>query len=76
MRRLCPDITAFLFVISEASLPGRFVHAEGRSLSGARRIPNSKGYYQVRRTWKAAHAFRSRERAQYACLLEVYASKP
>lgn len=71
-RRLCPDIRAFLFVISEAQLPKRFVHKEGHSLSGKHEIPKSDGYYRVRRTWKAAHAFNKRERGQYACLIEVY----
>jgi hypothetical protein len=72
-RRLHPGIRAFLFVISEANRPKRFVHQEGRSLSGKHPIPNSDGcYYRVRRTWKAAHAFKKRDRAQYACLIEVY----
>jgi hypothetical protein len=72
-RRLRPGIRAFLFVISEANRPKRFVHQEGRSLSGKHPIPNSDGcYYRVRRTWKAAHAFKKRDRAQYACLIEVY----
>ena len=70
-RRLCPDIRAFLFAISEAKRPKRFVHKEGHSLSGQHDIPNSRGYYRVRRTWKAAHAFKKRDRAQYACLIEV-----
>lgn len=71
-RRLRPDIRAFLFVISEAKRPKRFVHHEGHSLSGKHAIPNSDGYYRVRRTWKAAHAFNKRDHAQYACFLEVY----
>jgi hypothetical protein len=72
-RRLRADIRAFLFVISEANRPKRFVHEEGHSLSGKHPIPNSDGcYYRVRRTWKAAHAFKKRDRAQYACLIEVY----
>jgi hypothetical protein len=71
-RRLCPGIRAFLFVISEAKRPKRFVHKEGHSLSGHHDIPKSRGYYRVRRTWKAAHAFKKRDRAQYACLVEVY----
>lgn len=72
--RLRPDIRAFLFVISEAKKPSRFVHEEGRSLLGERKIPKFDGYYRVRRTWKAAHAFEKREPAQYACLIEVYSS--
>jgi hypothetical protein len=72
--RLRPDIQAFLFVISEAKRPNRFVHEEGHSLLGEHKIPKFDGYYRVRRTWKAAHAFKKRERAQYACLIEAYSS--
>lgn len=71
-RRLCPNIRTFLFVISEAKRPRRFVHEGGRSIVGKHQIPGCGGYYRVRRTWKAAHAFTKRERAQYACLIEVY----
>jgi hypothetical protein len=71
-RRLRPEIRAFLFVISEANRPKRFVHEEGHSLNGKHAIPSTDGYYRVRRTWKAAHAFKKRDRAQYACLIEVY----
>lgn len=71
-RRLRPEIRAFLFVISEAKRPRRFVHEGGHSITGKHDIPDSDGYYRVRRTWKAAHAFTKRERAQYACLIEVF----
>lgn len=67
-----PDIRAFLFIISEARRPTRFVNEEGMSVRGKQPIPQSRGYFRVRRTWKAAHAFTKRERAQYACLIEVY----
>jgi len=72
--RLRPGIRAFLFVISEAKRPGRCVHEQGHSLLGKHKIPKFDGYYRVRRRWKAAHAFKKRERAQYACLIEVYSS--
>lgn len=71
-RRLCPHVRAFLFVISEAKRPSRFVHEGGHSIVGKHEIPDCEGHYRVRRTWKAAHAFTKRERAQYACLIEVY----
>ncbi len=74
-RRLRPDIRAFLFVISEAKRPRRFVHGNGHSITGKHEIPDSDSHYRVRRTWKAAHAFTKRERAQYACLIEVYPQK-
>jgi len=72
VRCLCQDIRAFLFVISEAQRPKQFVNQEGHSILGKHKIPQSDGHYRVRRTWKAAHAFTKRERAQYACLVEVY----
>jgi len=71
-RRHRPDIRAFLFVISEAQRPRRFVHKEGRSILGKHKIPESDSHYRVRRTWKAAHAFKNREYAQYASLIEIY----
>lgn len=71
-RRVCHDIRAFLFIISEAQRPKRFVNKEGHSILGQHNIPKSDAHYRVRRTWKAAHAFTKRERAQYACLVEVY----
>lgn len=67
------EIRAFMFVISEANIPRQFVNENGVSRKGKQTILNSAGYYRVRRTWKAAHAFSNVSRAQYACLLEVYA---
>jgi hypothetical protein len=72
VRRLCPDIRAFMFLISEAERPKRFVNGDGHSILGTHHIPGCDGHYRVRRTWKAAHAFTRRDRAQYACLIEVY----
>lgn len=67
-----PSVRAFLFVISEKSRPGRFVSEEGQSILGKNRIKNAKAYYRVRRTWKAAKAYKSKDSAHYACLLEVF----
>lgn len=78
VRRKYPAARAFLFVISEANRPRRFVNEEGSSRKGEHAIPDmklSKGWFRVRRTWKAAHAFKTRDKAQYACLIEVYAKK-
>ena len=72
LRTRCNGVRAFLFLISEAARPERFVDEEGKSRLGRHRIPESDGHYRVRRTWKAAHAFTKRDRAQYACLIEVY----
>jgi hypothetical protein len=74
VRGICPGIRAFMFLISEAERPKRFVNGEGHSILGTHHIPNSDGHYRVRRTWKAAHAFTRRDRAQYACLIEVYSA--
>ncbi|HUN86784.1 MAG TPA: hypothetical protein VMU48_20555 [Terracidiphilus sp.] len=72
LRRHHPDIRAFVFVISEAERPKRFVNAAGHSIRGIHLISGEDEYFRVRRTWKAAHAFTKRDRAQYACLLEIY----
>ena len=72
VRRLRPDIRTFMFVISEAKRPKRFVNSNGHSISGTHHIPESDGHYRVRRTCKAAHAFTKRDRAQYSCLIEVF----
>jgi hypothetical protein len=72
-KRRYPEARAFLFLISEANRPDRFVDAHGMTRKGKHTIPGSDGYYRVRRTAKAAHAFKKRDRAQYACLVEVYA---
>jgi len=70
--RLCPDVRTFMFVISEAKRPTRFVNDNGHSVLGTHHIPGCDSHYRIRRTWKAAHAFTRRDRAQYACLIEVY----
>jgi hypothetical protein len=67
-----PRVRAFLFVISEKSRPSRFVSEEGQSILGKHRITKVNAYYRVRRTWKAAKAYKSKESAHYACLLEVF----
>ena len=72
VRRVHPDMRTFMFIVAEANRPKRFVDADGKSILGKKKIPNSGGHYRVRRTWKAAHAFSHVESAQYACLVEVY----
>ena len=48
------------------------MNEEGHSIRGRHEIPKSEGYYRVRRTWKAAHAYTKREQAKsdYHSLLE------
>ncbi len=75
VKEIIPTSRTFLLVISEARRPTRFVDTEGKSILKKQTIPNSDGHFKVRRTWKAAHAFTKRESAQYACLIEVYATK-
>jgi len=72
VRRTHGKIRAFMFVISEAELPPRFVSSEGKSILGKHPIDGGPSHFRVRRTLKAAHAFNVRTTAQYACLIEVY----
>lgn len=69
------SIRGFLFVISEASRPARFVTDEGVSVKGNQNIPGTEWFYRVRRVYKAAHAYKSKDTAQYACVLEVFTEK-
>ena len=62
---------AFLFVVSENSVPSRFVK-NGKSWLGSHKIPQCNGNYRVRRTVKAAASFSGHKRAQYVCLIEVF----
>jgi hypothetical protein len=72
VREVRPDVRTFMFLVSEASRPAKFVTDSGVSVRGKQEIPDSEGHYRVRRTWKAAHAYTKKDRAQYACLIEVY----
>lgn len=76
IRRLMPDYRAFLLVVAEARRLDRFVTSEGQSVKDTHAIPNDPGHFRVRRTFKAAHAFKSRDTAQYASVLEVYPDPP
>jgi hypothetical protein len=67
------NVRAYLMLVSEAHRPTRFLIQKSRSMIGEWKVSKFKNYfYRVRRTWKAAHAFDVREKAQYACLIEVY----
>jgi hypothetical protein len=72
VRRAHPSARTFMFLVSEAKRPDRFVSPRGASRLGKFEIDESRGHYRVRRTLKAAHAFTKKGRAQYACLIEVY----
>lgn len=72
VRTAFPDIKTYLVVIAEAHRPPRFVSAAGASLTGRQRLAGFDGYFRVRRTLKAAHAYTRVERGQYACLVETF----
>ena len=67
-----PDVRAFLFVVSEAELPDRFVSNNGTAKRGKHRIEGINSHYRIRRVCKAAHSFRKKEFAHYACVIEVF----
>ena len=52
-----PTARTFLFVVAEAGRPKRFVTELGASVRGMQTIPETRAYFRVRRTWKAAHAY-------------------
>lgn len=73
VRATFPDIKTYLVVVAEAHRPPRFVSAAGASITKRQRLNGFDGYFKVRRTLKAAHAYTRVERAQYACLVEAFA---
>jgi hypothetical protein len=74
VKRVRPASRAFLIVVSEGARPKRFVSAEGKSIRG-RHAFGEGAHYRVRRTLKAARAFKGKNTAHYACLIEVYKSQ-
>jgi len=73
VRAVLPDVKTYLVVVAEASRPVRFVSDKGSSITKRQTLRGVKGYFKVRRTLKAAHAYTRIERSQYACLIEAYA---
>jgi hypothetical protein len=65
------DLATYLAVIAEAERPKRFVNDDGEATSGIYLIPGTKQLYRVRRVFKAAASFKNKNRAQFACLVEV-----
>jgi hypothetical protein len=75
IKRVIPECRTFLFVISEANRHKRFVTDDGQSVPGPHPVPgDAGGHFRNRRTFKAAHAFKTKDTAQYASCLEVYDS--
>jgi hypothetical protein len=75
VKKIKPHYRALLFVISEGTIPTRFVTKRGMSLLGKKEIPDSDGFYRVLKTFKAARFFSKRDTAHYACLVEVFANR-
>lgn len=73
VRATFPDIKTYLVVVAEAHRPPRFISDAGASITKRQRLEGFDGYFKVRRTLKAAHAYTRVERAQYACLVEAFA---
>ncbi|MBV7461303.1 MULTISPECIES: hypothetical protein [unclassified Acidovorax] len=73
VRAACPEVKTYLVVVAEAHRPTRFVSDAGASITKRQRLEDFEGYFKVRRTLKAAHAYTRIERAQYACLVEAFA---
>jgi len=73
VRAAVPAVKTYLVVVAEASRPKRFVSDRGASITKRQTIDGSPGYFKVRRTLKAAHAYTRIEKSQYACLIEAFA---
>jgi hypothetical protein len=73
VRAVAPAIKTYLVVVAEATRPKRFVSASGSSIKKRQTIDGMPGYFKVRRTLKAAHAYTRIEKSQYACLIEAFA---
>jgi len=67
-----PDVRALLFVVAESHRPKRFVTHEGVALRGKHDIHEHDAHYRVRRVCKAAASFSGKEKAHYACIIEVF----
>lgn len=65
----------FLIVVSESKSPTRFVR-DGKSKLGTFDVPGCGGVFHVRRTVKAAASFENKTSAHYACLIEVFTTRP
>jgi hypothetical protein len=73
VRAVLPDVRTYLVVVAEAQRPKRFISEAGVSITKHQTLAGANGYFKVRRTFKAAHAYTKAERSQYACLIEAYA---
>lgn len=74
LKQARPDCRTFLLIASERKIPERFVNLTGKISSQQHPIPDDSGSYAAIRLYKAAPAFDKRDAANYACLIEVFAS--
>jgi hypothetical protein len=72
LKQARPDCRAFLLVASQRCMPPRFVTSTGKFFTRRLPVPQGAGSYSVVRLYKAAPAFDAREKANYACLIEVF----
>lgn len=70
VKKECPEIRAYLIVVSEKGRPKAFVNEGGRAITGRQRVEG--GFYYVRKVCKASSSFSFKESAHYACVLEVF----
>lgn len=71
LKRVLPNVRAFLLVISEGKRPSRFVTAKSFAVRKKRAIPDADGHCYVRAVMKAVPAVKSLDNAHYACAIEV-----
>jgi hypothetical protein len=77
IRRHTKNCRTYLFVVCESYRPPAYITPEGVSVGGEHAIiDDADACYRVRRTYKAAHAFKNKESSQYACCLEVFDRPP
>lgn len=67
-------IRAFLCIISEGTRPKRFTTVKGVRKTNSVPIDGTSSEYVVLDAKKASHLFENRDRAHYACVLEVLCS--
>ena len=66
------EARAFLIILSEAHRNDRFVTEDGKTDIGKHPVPGLPGTYAIRRTVKAASAYKNKDSANYATIVEVF----
>jgi len=65
------SIRVFLIIVSEAQRPENYVSNKGVAIRGNNKLNGTKARWRVRSVKKAAHSFKNKNSASYACLIEV-----